>query len=135
MAGPSPVVQTIRKSSSRLILANGLLLLFVALVPFPTKTVGQFIQTGADNVAVEFYTGYFLLVSFAFLVVWNVASSKTKSLLQPSVTDQTVSSFNRSYWGGLLINLACFGLSFSSPWLGITANVLSWIYWAVSFRD
>lgn len=125
----------IRKPSIGLILANGLLLMLVALVPFPTKTVGQFIQTGADNIAVEFYTGYFLLVSCAFLVVWNVASSKNRSLLQPFVTDQTISSVSRSYWGGLLINIACFGLSFISPWLGLAANVLSWMYWAVAFND
>lgn len=125
----------IRKSSTGLILANGVLLLFVALVPFPTKTVGQFIQTEAANVAVEFYTGYFMLVSLAFLVVWNVASSKGRSLLQPFVTDQTISSVNRSYWVSLLINLGCFGLSFISPWLGIGANVLSWVYYAVTFND
>ncbi len=133
--GHHQLFKLVRKPSTSLILANGLSLLFVALVPFPTKTVGQFIQTGAANVAVEFYTGYFLLVSFSFLAVWKVASSKTNSLLQPFVTDQIVASVNRGHWVGILVNLTCFGLSFISPWLGIAANVLSWVYWAVAFND
>lgn len=122
----------IKKASNKLILANGLLLLLVALVPFPTKTVGQFILTAAKRTAVEFYTGYFVLINFAFMFLWRIA---VKSLLHPFVTSQMVSSVNKNYQVGGLINLLCFGLSFISPWLGITANVLSWIYWAVAFKD
>jgi len=125
----------ISKPSSKLILGNGLLLLLVALVPFPTKTVGQFILTEARHSAVEFYTGYFVLINFAFLLVWTIASAKNKALLKPSATDEMVRTVKRSYQMGVLINLICFGLSFVNPWLGITANVISWMYWAVSFDD
>ncbi|GAB4040878.1 TMEM175 family protein [Spirosoma jeollabukense] len=125
----------IKKPSGKLILSNGLLLLIVALVPFPTKTVGQFIETSARNVAVEFYTGYFLLVNFAFLLVWKIASSKTRALLHSSANDEIVSAVTKSYQIGILVNFICFGLSFVNPWLGIAANVISWIYWAVSFKE
>lgn len=125
----------IKKPNSSLILTNGLLLLIVALVPFPTKTVGQFIDTEARNVAVEFYTGYFLLVNFAFLLVWRIAAAKSKGLLHAFATQEVVATVSKSYQIGVLINLICFGLSFVNPWLGIGANVISWIYWAVSFKE
>ncbi len=125
----------IKKPNSSLILANGLLLLIVALVPFPTKTVGQFIDTEAKNVAVEFYTGYFLLVNFAYMLLWKIAAAKTKGLLHSFVTDEIVSAVNSRIRIGGLINLTCFSLSFINPWLGIIANIISWIYWVVAFKE
>jgi len=125
----------IKKTSTSMILANGLLLLIIALVPFPTKTVGQFIGTEAKNVAVEFYTGYFLLVNFAYMLLWKIASAKTKGLLHSFANSELIASVNKSILVGVLINLTCFGLSFISPWLGIAANIISWLYWVMAFKD
>ncbi|GAB3926134.1 TMEM175 family protein [Larkinella terrae] len=123
----------IKKPSNGLMLANGLLLLVIALVPFPTKTVGQFIDTDAKGIAVKFYTGYFLLVNFVFLLLWTIASSKSKPLLHAFASTEIVKAVNRSILTGLLINFICFGLSFINPWLGVTTNIISWLYWMVAF--
>ena len=63
-----------RKSDDSIMITNGLLLMLVALVPFPTKTLGEFLLTDALQTAVIFYTGYFVVCSLAFRLLFHVAN-------------------------------------------------------------
>src|SRR3954453_21936139 len=64
--GHHSLFKNLRSTDSFVMLANGFLLMLVALVPFPTKTLGLFLQTPALKAAVVFYTGYFVLIGIAF---------------------------------------------------------------------
>src|SRR5436305_12013636 len=59
--GHHDLFKKLRNTDNSLMITNGILLMLVALVPFPTKTLGLYLLTGALKTAVIFYTGYFVL--------------------------------------------------------------------------
>lgn len=111
-------------------MSNGLLLMLVALVPFPTKTLGDFLQTGAFKASVIFYTAYFVLISLAFRLLWY-AASRNRNLLVHNITQQEIKAVTRNENLGLLFNCIITAVAFFSPWLALVLSFVMWIYWII----
>ena len=109
-------------------ITNGLLLMLVALVPFPTKTLGEFFQTGALKTAVVFYTGYFVLISIAFRMLWWAACRKIDLLIH-GITTQQVKQITRNENIGLVCNILITAVAFVSPVTALVLSFVMWIYW------
>lgn len=60
----------IRRSDQRLLVVNGLLLLGVSIVPFPTAVVAQFIGRPDERLAAMLYSGLFVVLSLFFNMLW-----------------------------------------------------------------
>ena len=67
--GHHKIFEKIWKANHWIILLNGLVLLLVVLFPFPTRMVGNFIGTSAENTAISFYAGFtgIIVLSMFFL--------------------------------------------------------------------
>jgi uncharacterized membrane protein len=117
-----------RQSDGSIMMTNGLLLMLVALVPFPTKTLGEFLLTDALQTAVIFYTGYFVLVSLAFRLLWYAASRK-KELLVHGITASQIKQTTRNENIGLICNTLIFGVAFINPWAALILSFVMWVYW------
>ena len=63
-----------KKSEPLLLFSNGLLLLLVTMVPFPTALVGAYLTTPAASVACATYAGFFVLIDSAYNLLWWVVS-------------------------------------------------------------
>jgi uncharacterized membrane protein len=111
-------------------IANGLLLMIVALVPFPTKTLGLFLLTNALQTAVVFYTGYFVLISLAFRLLWWAASRKPE-LLVHNITAARIKQMTKNENTGLVCNAAIMGVAFISPVSALVLSFVMWVYWIV----
>lgn len=120
----------LHNTDNGVMMSNGLLLLLVAMVPFPTKTLGLFLQTGAFQTAVIFYTGYFVLISLAFRLLWYTAS-RNRTLLLNKTTDLQVKSITRNENTGLICNTIIMLVAFVNPWLSLILSFVMWIYWIV----
>lgn len=120
----------LRKSDNAIMITNGLLLMLVALVPFPTKTLGLFLQTEALKTAVIFYTGYFVLISLAFRLLWYAASARKERLIH-GITDRQINQITRNENLGLLLNGIIMGVAFINPWAALVLSFAMWIYWLV----
>ncbi len=119
-----------RRVNTELMLANGLLLFLVVLVPFPTKTLGEFVLTEARHTATVFYTGYFVLISAAFNLLVFVVAHPAYGLLRPGLPATVPTALKRSQWVGLACNVAIMGLAFVSVWLALGLSTAMWGYWA-----
>jgi len=126
--GHHGLFKMLRKSDSTIMVTNGLLLMLIALVPFPTKTLGLFLQTDALKTAVIFYTGYFVLISLAFRLLWHAASNKKDRLVQ-SITDKQIKQITRTENIGLICNTVIMGVAFINPWAALALSFVMWIYW------
>ena len=75
--------QTVRAVDGTLLLLNLLLLMWVALIPFPTAVVADYLQDGgsAATTAMALYGGVMLLTAISF-----VSASSRPSLLSSSVS-------------------------------------------------
>ncbi len=118
----------INTTNNFVMIANGLLLMIVALVPFPTKTLGIFLLTGAFKTAVIFYTGYFVLISLAFRLLWYAASTK-RNLLIEGITEIEIKAFTKSENTGLVFNCIIMAVAFINPWAALVLSFIMWIYW------
>jgi uncharacterized membrane protein len=127
------IFKILRRTSVNLMLANGLLLLVVALVPFPTKTLGAFINTPAKDTAILFYTGYFILISIAFNLLMFVATRK-KTLIDKDIPEIKIKQIRRGQQKGFLFNLLIFIVAFFSPWIALAMSFATWIYWALIMK-
>lgn len=126
--GHHGLFKNLRNTDNRVMISNGLLLLLVALVPLPTKTLGLFLMTGAFKTAVIFYTSYFVLISIAFRLIWYSACSG-KDLLIHHITQKQIKRIAANENLGLVCNGIIVGVSFISPWLGLILSFVMWVYW------
>ena len=128
--GHHGLFKVLYKTNSGVMIMNGLLLMLVALVPFPTKTLGLYLLTDALKTSVLFYTGYFVLISLAFRLLWFVASRKD-DLLIPGITKKQIVIITRNENIGLACNALIFSVAFISPWAALILSFLMWVYWIV----
>ncbi len=128
--GHHGLFKQLHKTDSLVMITNGILLMLVALVPFPTKTLGLFLQTGALKTAVIFYTGYFVLISLAFRLLWWSATRR-KGLLVHDVTPEQVRAVTKNENIGLVCNSIIMLVAFISPIAALVLSFVMWIYWTV----
>ena len=126
--GHHSLFKMLHKSDNSVMITNGLLLMLVALVPFPTKTLGEFLLTGGFKTATIFYTGYFVLISIAFRLVWHAASRKP-GILSKDVTASQIKQTTRNENIGLICNTIIFVVAFFNPWLALALSFAMWVYW------
>ena len=107
--------------------ANGLLLLTVTFVPFPTAVLAAHLGTSEAKPAVAFYCGTML----ANGLVWNLLfrTIVRSGLLRPEVTAETIEKVRRAYYLGLLVYLASTLIALVQPVAGLVLNVSLWIVW------
>jgi uncharacterized membrane protein len=128
--GHHGLFKNLRNTNNSVMIANGILLLIVALVPFPTKTLGLFLLSEALQTAVVFYTGYFVLVSLAFRILWWTASRDPRLLIQ-GITASQIKRTTRNENIGLVCNAAIMGIAFINPIAALVLSFVMWIYWIV----
>jgi uncharacterized membrane protein len=123
----------VHRTDARLLFANGLLLLLVTVVPFPTAVVAEYIQTSAASVACEWYCGCFVLVAISFYLLKMAAFRK--EMMDPDADMRISERLGRSYlWGPPLYLGAAIAAPFS-PWLAMAICTGLWIFWAATTRD
>jgi len=126
--GHHGLFKDLRKTDNLVMITNGMLLMLVALVPFPTKTLGLFLLTGALKTAVIFYTGYFVLISIAFRLLW-FAASRSRDLLVYGVTENEIKRTTKNENIGLICNSVIMAIAFISPLTTLLLSFVMWIYW------
>ncbi len=123
----------VRKADPPLLYWNGLLLLVVTFVPFPTGLLAEYLLHPEAKVAASLYTGNFLIISIVFHKLWQHVS-KIGGQLATNAIDQKLGEaarITRDYRLAPLLYLAAFGLSFISEIAGISSCLLLAIFFAL----
>ncbi len=92
---------------------NGLLLLFVTFMPFPTALLAEHMLQSDARVAGAVFAGTYAASAFAFKGLWHHAS-KGGRLLARNVDDREIRQITRQYRFGPVLYLVAFALSFVS---------------------
>jgi uncharacterized membrane protein len=123
----------IKRSDQMLLVLNGLLLLGITFVPFPTALVAEYIGHPDERVAALVYNGTFVVTAILFNVLWHYAAYKNR-LLDPRSDPRAVQSITRQYAFGPLIYLVAFGLAFFSATASLVMNMLLALSFAIPGR-
>lgn len=103
----------IRRSNHTFLMINGMLLMFVTLVPFPTALLAEHIARPGATVAAAVYSGTFILIAVLFNVLWRYAAHGGRLLVHGHDRGAAV-SISRQYRFGPVFYLAAFLLAFIS---------------------
>jgi len=121
----------IRKIDHPFLYCNGLLLLLVTFVPFPTALLAEYSTHPEAKVAANLYIGTFLVISLAFDVLWRYASIRLLSSNATSVKKDEAAQITKQYRFGPPLYFAAFGLSFVSETLSLALCLLLALFFAL----
>jgi hypothetical protein len=124
----------IRRSDNRLLLINGLVLLVITIVPFPTALLARYFHTPQGQTAALLYTGHAFLISVAYTMLWRYAAAGDGRLLGPGVDVKAVEAIGHQYRFGPLLYVGSFGVALVSEVLSLVVNAALAIFFALPPR-
>jgi uncharacterized membrane protein len=113
------VLNLVEHVDRRFLLANVLLLMCIAFVPFPTRLVAEHVRDEGARSAALVYGFSLTVTAICFSAVWFYAALG-KRLLRPDADPKTVAGISRSYLPGPGIYLVSTLIAFASS----TASVV-----------
>jgi TMEM175 potassium channel family protein len=120
----------IRGTDHLFLLLNGLLLLFVTLVPFTTGLLPHYAHPRDETTAAVVYSGNYFVLAIAFNVLWWYASHGGR-LLTADHDLAAIQAITHRYRFGPLLYLLCTALAFVSVPASLALNVLLAIFFAL----
>lgn len=104
------ILNLIVRADRVFLILNGVLLMCITFVNYPTAVVAVAIANGDRNgeqFAALFYTGTLIVIAISYNLLWRYASHR-KRLLDDHVSPQMVAKITREYRFGPLFYLATF---------------------------
>lgn len=123
-------IHMMTKTSTPFLYANGLLLLAVTFMPFPTALLAKYVTTGLAPVVVVFYAGSGLMCNVAFRV-WFAATQRPVYLLKPDVGRERIKKIWAQMTAGTLGYAAAAIIGWWLPLIGLGIFVALTILWIV----
>jgi uncharacterized membrane protein len=97
---------------------NGLLLLFITFLPFPTALLAEYLLHPEADIAGAVFAGTYGAIAFAFKGLWHHASENGR-LLAENVDDREIRQITMQYRYAPLMYLGAFAFSFVSVGLSV----------------
>jgi TMEM175 potassium channel family protein len=123
----------IQRADQMLLVLNGLLLMCITIVPFPTSLLAEYLGESQERTAALVYSGTFFVTAIVFNVLWRYASHKNR-LIDPRSDPAAVRGISRQYAFGPLVYLAAFVLAFFSATASLALNMLLALFFAIPAR-
>ncbi len=118
----------IKRSSHILLVLNTLFLMFIALIPFSTALLAEYIGRSEARTAALVYIGTYILADCFFNLMWWSARSKFR-LIDKNINPQLLKVLSREHTIALVSYLAAFVIAFFSP----VAGLIPFIFLTVLF--
>jgi uncharacterized membrane protein len=114
----------------RLLFYNGLLLLGIAALPFPTALVAEYLGHAGQTTAASVYNGTLIVIAIWFNVLWRSASSNGR-LLHENHDRDAVQHITASYRFGPISYVVALALAFVSVTASLLLNLALAVYFAL----
>ena len=129
--GHHKIFNRIWKANHWIILLNGLLLLFVVLFPFPTKTVGAFINTNAESTAVAFYAGFTGCIVVSMLLLNLAIISNPNLIANPDKNLPWFKNELKYQIFAIMVYAIATITALYVPTIALIITFLMWVFWAI----
>lgn len=121
------LIRLVRAVGYPFLFANGLLLLTVTFVPFPTAVLAEHLATADAPAAAAFYCGTFIVNALAWgLVFLTIVRGR---LYRSDVDAATIERIRRAYVAGPIVYIVATLVALKRPVLGLGLNASLWILW------
>jgi uncharacterized membrane protein len=107
----------IHRVDHTLLILNGLLLLTVTVVPFPTALISAYLGRSGEQVSAVVYSGLFVVIAMAFNALWRYVASPARQppMLTLPLDSPDVRAIHAAYLYGPIWYLAALILAFWRP--------------------
>jgi uncharacterized membrane protein len=123
----------IKRADQMLLVLNGLLLLCITVVPFPTSLLAEYLGEPEQRTAALVYSGTFVVTALIYNLLWRYAAYNNR-LLDHRSDPAEVRGISRQYAFGPLIYLGAFILAFFSATASLALYLLLAIFFAIPNR-
>lgn len=123
------IFSLIRRSDHAFLYWNGLLLMFITFVPFPTAVLAEYLLHPEAKAAAIIYALTFLGIAIVFNRMWKHASSGGR-LLSQTANMEEVRGITKQYRFGPPMYIAVLILSFVSVWLSLGLSIFLAMFFA-----
>jgi len=127
------IFSLIRRVDHVFLLLNGLVLMGVTLIPFPTQLLASHLGHPGEGVAAEIYCVIALFIALAYNALWYWARRGGR-LLEPDVSPQTLRAVTRQYAVAPVVYIAALGLALVNVWASIGIFIAISVYFAIPTR-
>ena len=127
------IFKYIQKANHTFLLLNGLVLMWVSLLPFPTSLLAKYIQGSLEQqrTAVLVYSGLSVLISLSITSVWWYASHNYR-LLDKNTELRFIQITRRQLMLGSSLYALSFVLAFVNPYVSIAIFILLILFFTLS---
>ena len=122
------LLEAAKRAGTGLLFTNGILLLIVSAVPFPTALLGAYLTTPAGSVASAIYAGYIGVLNFTYNLLWWVVVRQQRSAHREGWRPPT--SMILSYLGFPCYVVAVV-IAFWSPVATLMICGALWVVWTI----
>jgi uncharacterized membrane protein len=122
------LLQGAQRVGTGLLYTNGVLLLVVSSIPFPTTLLGTYLTTSAASVVAALYAGYIGLLNFAYNLLWWMVVRQQRGTSLKGWRPPT--SMVLSYLG-FPCYLVAAGIAFWSPVATLVICGALWVVWTI----
>ncbi len=133
--GHHRVIGQLGRANQRLILLNGIGLFFVVLFPYPSRTVGLFIGTGAQGAAVAFYAAYSGLLTLSMAGLTSYILRHPHLLISASISVPWLNKLLRQQMAGFLLYESVAVLALYYPVSALVVSFLLGVLWILVTND
>ncbi|OLE53249.1 MAG: hypothetical protein AUG51_14220 [Acidobacteria bacterium 13_1_20CM_3_53_8] len=124
----------IKRSDHLFLILNGLLLMGVTFVPFPTSLLAEYIQTGEARVAAIIYSGTYVIIAVLYNLLWRYATGGGR-LLDENHDRAVVRGITEQYRYGPLMYVIILVVAFFSALASFALCMLLAIFFALPKRS
>jgi uncharacterized membrane protein len=125
------LLRQIQRIDRMFLLINGLLLMLIAAMPFPTALVVAYIQQPAEQtLAAAIYSGVNLILAILFAVWWFYASYDRR-LLAKNFNPQVVATIDKRFRVGPIFYVVTLGVAFVNAWVSVALCLLLAFFFAL----
>jgi len=124
------IMRNVCRTDAWLHYANGLLLLGVTFVPYPTSVLASYMETPAAKMAMGFYAGTFIFMATCFYLFIRAAFRKV--LLSSSASEEFIAKTCHSYMFGPPAYLLATLAAILDARLSLGMCTILWIFWAAT---
>src|SRR5919107_2303478 len=122
------LLEAAKHTGTGLLFTNGILLLIVSSVPFPTALLGAYLTTPAASVVSAIYAGYIGVLNFTYNLLWWVVVRQQRSAHRAGWRPPT--SMILSYLG-FPCYVVAVGIAFWSPVATLIICGALWVVWTI----
>lgn len=119
-----------RRVDKKLLFANGLLLMLITFVPFPTAVLAEYLDRPGANAAMVFYCGTYVLINIAYNLLLRAVDGSGQGA-RSAPEEQDLARIRKAYHIAFVVYTLATLFAIFNAIAGLVINQSLWLMWGL----